>query len=473
VSAHLKKPILLLLLIALYFAVRVPLASSPLYGEEGIFADQFANRPAGPDYLLMGRVDGAKIYAPPRHPAPIYKTIEVAGSLGSGFLPANLENDSSVTPPLRLMFSIFQLVIWIGLCAYLLYGKSAPENRVLLGIIAGVIVAPIAVVTSLQLQVDGSVGVIMNGLLALVLMVRARNDHPGRWFLPALFLSTVFLSTGKQEWTIVLSIAVVMWAGYLVLARLKWQESVSAEFGMIAIILLGMFLGHLHSFSVDPENYLGGMGIIVRMTHTQTVASDAAGADWLKRTSRRLPMLLTPIALIVAIGTLAVFQLKRIKPTHVFLALFGFGLFGAFFVSNWETDPRYFAPSLAVLTMSVVSLFPDYLPKRLGFVMVGIAIFMFGHTAKDFYNGRKMVCEPNWLAHGTQQQPGSLLILSTAQGWNKPGVDFAGSSLGFEGAQDFASQYVKNVHKPVLGEPKPEPIQQAGLPQSKQDAAKR
>jgi hypothetical protein len=302
----------------------------------------------------------------------------------------------------------------------------------------------------------------MNGLLGLLLLVRARRSVSAPWFLSALLLATFFLSLGKQEWSIVLVIALTMWGGYLAFLKLRSEQDVTAEAAMLGVMFVGLVLGHLYSYKVDPVNYLGGSDLIVQMTKTQTVAAESGFDVWRKRTGRRLPMLLTNLALIGAAGVVAIPRWKSLPPTSLLLLLFGLGLFGAFFVSSWETDPRYFAPSLLVLTMSVVAFFPQAISWRTQMTLAGIILFVFGHSAYLFVRSRPMITEPNWLARGPQQQENSILLLPTGQGWNKPGIDFAGSSLGFEGAIGFAKKYGKSVHKPV--HPDAPPVQQAAKP---------
>ncbi|MCZ6852262.1 MAG: hypothetical protein O7F17_11525, partial [Planctomycetota bacterium] len=200
--------------VAIYFLARLPFLSDPLYCEEGIFAAIVVNQPPNPDYLLVARIDGQEHYQRSAHPAPLYETMKLAAKLWPPVGPQSVHDDTLATPRLRFFFCLFQLVAWlgVGLLALLVTRASGVVVQIAtIVIVAAAAASPIAVVTSTELQVDGSVGALMVGVMAAATCLAARGVLPVSVTYATLFIAAAVLGLGKQEWSLALVAALGLW----------------------------------------------------------------------------------------------------------------------------------------------------------------------------------------------------------------------------------------------------------------------
>ncbi len=446
-----KKIVFVSLFILLFFAARFHFYRTPLFGEEGIFAELVINQPENPNILLGGRADGENLYSPPSHPIELYSVIKICGSVFRPYLAAvDWQNDAEITPRLRFVFSLFQFVILLGVSLYIVFLRKWPGHILLAAILAAVVISPIALKTSWNLQVDGSVGVLMNGLFGLALMLLLRKNSINIFTGGILFAASIFLGIGKQEWTMVLLVAMGISTVYFFVLKLKTSQKIKPHLVMLLIILVGLIIGNITSYLCMPEAYLGGFRVMWDFSGAEKVfdgqtATEAARLVYL--TIHRLPWICTSLALIAISGLSVLSNRRWPKPVEFFLFIFGLGLFGAFFISLHSSDPRYFAPSLVVLTMATVAVFPQKINSRF-FVMVAmITLIMFVSSGAFFYT--RTIKRPTKVYFDVKTIPltsGQAAIISPGVAWNKMELDFVNFYAGRWGAEWYSEKYNKKLY---------------------------
>jgi hypothetical protein len=168
--------LLLVIFTVLFFIVRIPLLHEPLGFEEGIFADLIVNRPPGPLYELAGRIDGENIYSYISHPAIPYELLRLGGYISQHFLTRDVYlNDAAVTPRLRIICSSYQFIFGIVLLLFAFYGRSVYGIWPTVLIFAAML-SPLAIKTSVHLQIDNTSGVILCGIAALLFIIADRGE---------------------------------------------------------------------------------------------------------------------------------------------------------------------------------------------------------------------------------------------------------------------------------------------------------
>jgi NADH:ubiquinone oxidoreductase subunit 6 (subunit J) len=442
-------------LVAIFFGARLVQYRAQLQGEEGIIADVFVHRPHSPNYLLLARINGRNIYIGPEHPAGIYETIEAAGRLAELLRPASSFQDVSGAFWLRLAFSSFFLLTWgAAAAAFVVPGRPWP-SKLLVWLLAAVAASPIAVRTSTQLQTDGSVGVLMCGSVALgIVWVTRRRDQKLPFIY--LFLTAVFLGTGKQEWTMVLALAIVGWLGYLTLQKVRDRKRELRPYAWIAaVIVAGLTAGSLTAWAYDSVNYWGGFNVLQRTSAVATIVTgENATQQWFDGTVARLPDLFTVFALMAIIATITIARRRFYDPQEALLLLFGCALFAGYFFSYWNfDDPRYFAPCLIVLMTLAVSMLEGlgrgeqrqgwriHLPKAvISMFLVAMTLQSSLFLAKQNPNRPPSAGPPEYLD--------CIPLLPSAFAWNRPALDFVGSGLDRSGASGFLKQHGATLCNP-------------------------
>ena len=441
--------ILLAQLLVLFIATRTVFYVMPLVGEDGVFADLCVNRPAGPQMCLFGRVDGQKRYDLFLHPAPCYEAIRAAGWLCSWMIPAPPVPDNMVTPRLRFLYSLFQLSVWLVILVVLARPRVCSQSAARWAVLAAVIASPMAMVTSTQLQIDGSVGVVMNGLMAVAVMAVLSGSSPGVRGLSYLACAGFVLGLGKQEWTICLLAALVAWAGYIIVQGIRGKVAL-AEFGRpILLILIGLAAGNLASYAYDPLNYMGGLKFLSEVCQRSTPISPNWSQVWPRYLSYMAATLPTIALLLVLIGWSVWRRRAGVRPVDVLLALFGLSLVVPFVVQSHWPDPRYLAPGLVVLTVACMAMLPDA-PGRGGKALIGLMVVIMAMHSLWFLKGQlEGLCPERALAENQVKQvrdlsgKGFLVRLEHAVAWNKPELDYLAESMNPTDTQRFLEKYHK------------------------------
>ena len=443
----LKRILFVLLFVLVFFAVRIHLYKIPLGGEEGIFAEMVVNQPENPDIVLNGRVDGQNIYRIALHPVMLYHVPRLAGRLLSPLLnDVSWQDDAKITPPLRFLFSLFQFAIFLAIAVYL-SARKWPINILLAAVFIAVVISPISVKTASHLQVDNTTGALMAAIFSMVVLLILSSGLKGKLAHTSLFAATAFFAMGKQEWSMVLLIALFVTAGYLCVLRIKTSANVRSDVLMLLTIFGGLVAGNIISYLIAPESYIGGLGVFWRHSRIEAIASGRLGFDsWFRLTLLKLKWMCTGIALIAISIILAFNKIKQLKPLEILLLLFGIGLFAVFFISVSNTNARYYVPSLIVMSFVIIAIFPDKLSRKTT-VAIGVIVVMMYATSGVYLFYKIGIEEPKAYFDPSQVTlaPGQVAILPTADAWNKPQIDFVGYNMGRSAVRIFADRHNKTL----------------------------
>lgn len=433
-------------LVALYLLARLPFLAAPLTGEEGIMAAIVVNQPAGPNYTLIARIDGQDDYRVVSHPAPLYESMKLPAKLWPALSPEIAADDARVTPRLRLFFSLFQLLSWlaVGLMAVLATRSSgAVARNTLLVVIAATTVSPIALVTSTQLQVDGSVGAVMVSVMAGAVCLAALHAVGAGASYAVLAVAATTLGLGKQEWSLALLGALVLWVGALLAVRRRTRRAVGGPLIAAAVILGGLLLGNLLSYMYNPDAWLGGVSVMRRVAGHATVATGTGPSQWLAVTGARLGMLVTCATLGVTLMILFTRHRRSIDPYAWLGLLLAGGLFGGYFISSWASDPRYFVPSVLAMAFALVAALPRILDRTDRIVVLAAAIVLVVDAGVCIVD--RIDSPPGPLPVHERDDRGCVPMLPVGEAWNKPDIDFVARSLGPEGATAHLAAYGKTL----------------------------
>jgi hypothetical protein len=445
---NMKRFLLIFLYVLLFFAVRFYFYQSPLIDEEGMFAEIVVNRPDAPNFLLSGRIDGQNIYHWPAHPIGMYYLVRATGSFSSPLINmVSWQDDTQITPLLRFLFSLGQFGLFLWMIVFLAFRNGTPSLAGVL-IILAVAISPTAVITSANLQIDGSIGALMSGLLALVLLYISSFQHENIASRIFLFAAAFFLAVGKQEWSIIAMGALLFAALYMCICRSRDSVRPKPDALMLLIVLAGLAAGNLFSYLLESRCYLGGLHVFWSFSQADQILEGQFDLQkWLGLTSSRMRWICIPIALIGISGILVINKFKRLKTADILLWLYGVGLFGAYFLSNWNPESRYFAPSMIVLAIAVIALLPSKIHPRLMTLIALCTFLMF--TADGIFLFNNIVRKPQKPYFDASQiilKPDQIAILTTADAWNKINIDFSNLNNGRKISEDFARRYNKTLY---------------------------
>ena len=443
-----KKILFVISFVLLFFAVRLHYYKSPLTGEEGVFADLTVNQRQGVDFHLSSRINGEKIYFVPWHPAGLYYTVRATGLLFSPLIDLlPWQEDAKITPVLRFVFSISTFFILSLLVIHICTHKK-PVNPLLIILFIAVAVSPVAIFTSANLQLDGSVGVLMNGVFALGLLFFLSSNSKKAIKYILLFASSFFLATGKQEWSMILLAAIFLVAIYLAIIRIRNSAKISQDIFMLLTVTGGLVAGNIFSYFIGPENYIGGFEVFWNFSRIGDLAEGKVESGrWIQLTLSRLEWTDTLMALIAISGFFVFIKRKEIKIAEILLWVYGLGLFAGYSISIWNAEPRYFAPSLIVMTATVIAIFPPRISAKSMVFIAPIILIMFATSAKFLHKTiTELPSRPYFDASKIKLQPDQIAILSTANAWNKPDIDFINNSHSKEGIEETAEMYNKTLY---------------------------
>ena len=349
-----------------YFGGRAAFLAQPPIGEEGIFANLFYSRPAGPAYLLLGRIDGREIREPFNHPAPPYELLSALGGVARAVFGLRTFQEWTWIFVARLAFAGFLFVVLFLLGLAVLTAPEQEKRPLLLALILAAGLSPLAISSSVNLYLDGSVGALAAGLFALAVGMEIRGRGGARARLLLVGLTAFGVGLGKQEWSLAL-------VGAAVATAVVWRvvfRTKTPHAALLLVAVAGCVGGNLASYGFDPVNYLGHL----------TFYQNADQLPWsglhpTRALLARLWILLAPLFL-AALG--AWFAARRRTPAALLGYWFAlFLLLG--FLPNLATAGfafRYFAPALAALIVAVVLLAPEK-PGRIQQALLAAGVVVF------------------------------------------------------------------------------------------------
>lgn len=450
-----RLPQLLLALIVsvgIFFAWRAPFLSQPPFSEEGLFASILLERPSSPNYFRIAHVGGEDFFGIPEHPAPMYEYIRGLGLLAK-LLPFSSMSEHARSATLRTMFSLAALTVLLLVVAC---GMTADPKRRGLALATALVVSsvPASLCTSIELQLDGAVGVALCGLCALGLVCVDRFGISRRILALAAF-GSFLVGLGKQEW----SLALLAACGTLFLPS---SAGSGTRKGLGFALLLGLIAGNLSSFLFDPVNYLGGLDVMKRIVAANgTVAT--SGMD------RALGVLLARLRLLapllVLIGVVAVWLTRerewyRVSPAWRVAYGFAITLTAGYIGSVWSDMPRYFAPAHAVLLVALVALIAGsklQLPRMaVGFagiilfaLTVDTAVFVGSSIRRHVYvasvPGIQLPPNNSWTSDGAATRGDCVPLIHSGAVYDKPDREFVNGSTGAEDARRILARYGRKL----------------------------
>ncbi|MDH5680436.1 MAG: hypothetical protein OEZ36_02535 [Spirochaetota bacterium] len=386
-----EKVIVLCLFLAAFFLIKAPFYSQQPVGEEGFFAQIFFASPTKPNFLLRGRINGQETYGPSGHPSLIYEAQSGLGQIISSLVNFNSLSEKSSFFLVRLAFSLFQFVVWLSLLLVLL--RDPPENshRTLFWLLGAVIISPIAISLAIQLQVDGTVGVLAFGIVAMSMLIQVRGKVPKSLSYVLIFVGSLYIGCGKADWSVILLVTMLGSLFYFLLVR-RLDSNI---FIFLTLGMLGLVLGNVISYYYDPKMYLADRNMLLRMLNKanilglsmpkhETVGSKGAFSllEWLKITGLRMPFIIVNIGLVSSILILIKKRLKENHPFVMISVVFGLCSFFAYFLTtNFKyPESRFFAPSLVALSFALVAVFPSELTDKMKNVFKKAVIVMAAYT---------------------------------------------------------------------------------------------
>jgi hypothetical protein len=445
--------VLLLIFVISFFAVRIPLLHEDLGSEEGIFAELLVNRPCGPYYNLFGRINGQKQYGYISHPAVPYELLRLGGYLSQRFLTYDVYlDDARITPRVRAIISLYQFAFWVLLLVFI---TRFPQRKWLFLIVFMAMLSPLAVETSTFLQIDNSSGLLLCGTAALLFSL-PDTLAPGAMSILFVFCGGFLAGLGKQEWSLPLLAAL---AGTLGLHFFRpFQNSNLKPLNIISYIAAGLLAGNLASCLYDPANYTRGFHYILSFSKLSDISPEKwSFSHWLGLTCLRLPFV--SICLILALIIIwSVVSSKRKTVLSCIIILYGFFLLTGYVLSDWRSDPRYFAPSLAVLVIAAITTLPNP-PSLWNRRIIIVGLFSVLLTTIVFLIWRK----PNRSftleqinAGRLKSSENTMLFIGSGAGWNKPHIDYQNNNIPYENAKQ---KYFRKFNKELV---KPENVKKNG-----------
>ena len=432
--------------VAFYFFIRWPLYSTNLANEDGNFADLLINQTVGPKYLQGGRVNGVEIYAPAQHPALSYEILKLAGRVAKGFVDFSQLSDYRTTLVLRFVFSLFQLSVWLGFILVVFLSDrffTRAAYAALLAAVFVVSVAPLAVLTSIELQVDTSIGVLFTGFFGAVLLARSFDLLKGKPFLALLFVSSLGMGLGKNEWSAIFLFCILLAGGFRFAfprlfrrMKLSWRSN---EGWLLVLAAGGCLVGNLISYLVDPLNYMMGWKLLLNISRTASVVGSAGIRQWLSVTYHRLPEMIGVAALLGLIFVLFVRRLKTLSTVQILSFSLSICLFGAFFFSSWGVFVRYFVPSFISAVASLIILFP----RQITAWQTRAAALAWVIFAAYAWVGFPHL--PPYQPFKIEARSDCVPFLPVSLAYNRPDLDYVGSSVGQEEAESFVKGSGKSL----------------------------
>lgn len=418
-----------------FFVTRAPLLNESLGFEEGIFAEIIVNRPSGPLYSLGGRINGENQYNYISHPAVPYELLRLSGFLCKSFLTHEIYlDDTKVTPRLRLICTSYQFILWQGLLFFVLLKRNRFGNWPIIIIFAAML-SPLAIKTSTHLQIDNTSGMLLCGTASFLFAFAGLRNFSSKKLYLCLFAGSFVAGLGKQEWSFALLAAIF---STLILALIfKFNTSKHHILSTSGWVLLGLLAGNAASYLYDSTNYMRGLHYIIHFSKLhETSAGNWNLTHWLQLTKARLPFIIICIVLSLP-GLHNLVTRREMSFLSCLILLYGFFLLLGYIASDWTEKPRYFCPSLIVLTISTIILIPDSMPvwfrSTLCLAVSGILlttiIFLVKYKPDKSWHLEQI---NNGLLKSSTN---TVLFIQSGAGWNKPEIDYTNNNVPYEAAR--------------------------------------
>ncbi|CAG0977015.1 hypothetical protein ANAEL_01511 [Anaerolineales bacterium] len=436
-----------------YFMVRLPFLIDPLINEEGTHAFVFCCNPPSPKYLWIATINGEDQFDVPQHPALIYETLGLFGAPWGAIINNSRGENPLLTSFLtRFAFTLFQFSYFLLLIILLRKSENVIWRKRMIWVVIALSLAPIAIYTSISVQVDGSVGSFFPGLVALSLLARHENLLQPKWALTSLFVSSAILGFGKNEWGLALLLSVILTGIFILLARGFYQkhDGLLTDFAPLGIIIAGLIAGNLINYLYDPKNYLGGFFLIRGLS---AYKSDMSTATML--TERIKFLYLNFLMVILICGGVILALRKKVETMLLLTFIWGSMLFFAYFVTHWGwLLKRYYAPSFVVITIGVIIAL-KYYPKRVA-QYISIALIAISLIGTLFSAGSRLdrlkeysflFTPPATLQNQDQSLDSCVPLLNDGEVFTNGIKEFISGSVGETNGEKIANKFGKSICK--------------------------
>jgi hypothetical protein len=130
--------------------------------------DIFLNHRTGPNYLLIGQVDGTKIFGNPNHPALIYEVFSKLGCLFEVFIDHKALSYPEIIYRIKAMVATIQLIFYIVLILLILQKIKNKSGRIFgIALVCIASNTPLAINSSNEFQLDSLIGWVSLGCISL------------------------------------------------------------------------------------------------------------------------------------------------------------------------------------------------------------------------------------------------------------------------------------------------------------------
>jgi hypothetical protein len=336
-------------------------------------------------------------------------------------------NDSAITPRLRILCSVYPFISWIIIAVILSFIRSVPAGW-RYSILFAAAMSPLAIKTSVLLQIDNTVGPILCGTAAILILLATEMAASRRWQVVLLWVAGVIAGLGKQEWSMALAAALA------VLFFLLWMARSFESMQYCGIIFAGLLTGNAISYLFDMTNYMNAfkfMPVFSGLTDPEPQRWQLE--RWWSLMKLKAPFIYICFAL-QGISVLSIFTNRKQKPLKYLLFLYGSILFFSYFVINWNLESRYFVPSLAVLAVSCIGMLPPVLPSWHKTITVVLIVAVFISTVVFvFFNTTNSNIQLDRVQSGQlKTSQDTALFLDSGAGWNKPQINYINNNSGYE-----------------------------------------
>ena len=442
-----NKYLFLVLLMLLYFLVRIPYYGYlPVY-EEGDFTYLFYSHPVNPNYLLIGKIEGVNLYCSPEHPALNYEIISAYGKLWQVLLPFSQWNTIALSVFTRFAFSIFQASIIFAFILMRLKNNEAKTPFQIIACMVGLCLLPTVITYSTSLQVDGSVGSLLTGLLASSLFAYRYKLVEQKYSFLLVFACSLFYGFGKNEWSMAFVAALIVSFIFVFARKSAFTENFRSIISLLSIALVGLLVGNLISYSFDPINYMGGFDVMRRMGKPTLNIFEILSLTRLKLVSLNLILLVPALAGLFP-------ALKKYDVIYLLFFVWGAALLAGFLISTHATDLRYYAPSFLVL-LGILPLAYDQFDSRRVYTLLSAAtviIFLISvPTIHDGIQTLRSLEKIDLYLFNTAQVAPSITDCISVQGVGEAfitGDNFISNAFSLEDISSLARKYGKSICKP-------------------------
>lgn len=340
-----NKFLILIFCAILFFIVRAPVYFQKMQGEDGIFAALILKQPPNKEYTMLARIDGVEIYDANVHPALNYEILKAAGKI---FFVENYWQKLSpfwITALLRFITSLYMFVIFMGAVVLCLRISKQQIRNLCLTAVVVAFISPLAIASSVYLQIDNTSGALLLGLAALVFATTKENAL-------LMALAGLLIGFGKHEWAFAFFAA---FSGTLFLQLIFSKKIFFNKNIILAFVfcLLGCYLNYLYL----PSSYAAALHL-TQGGQTPGASADTSMLSWLATLPKRLfwagPLLIAQI--FIANN----FLKSKIKIQHLFLYIFSLMLVAGYMLPSALPHSRYFAPALVVIAALLIITFKNY-----------------------------------------------------------------------------------------------------------------